>query len=76
MQTGEFVKKYKVGEQVSLPFLNWKLQINDNPGFYKGNEYFVKFNDFDGTVSSYKGINVSSDDKGGSIITLGYARNK
>ncbi|WP_291122516.1 polysaccharide biosynthesis tyrosine autokinase [Flavobacterium sp. UBA6046] len=68
---GDFVKKYKVGEQVSLPFLNWKLQIKDNPGFYKGNEYFVQFNNFDATVSAYKGINVKSDDKGGSIITLG-----
>jgi capsular exopolysaccharide synthesis family protein len=69
--TGDFIKKYKVGEKVSLPFLNWKLQITDNPGFYVGNEYFVSFSDFDGTVSGYKGINVSSDDKGGSIITLG-----
>jgi len=70
VQPTEFVKKYKVGEQVSLPFLNWKLQINDNPGIYTGNEYFIKFNDFDGTVSRYKGINVDSDDKGGSILTL------
>lgn len=68
---GDFVKRYKVGSQVSLPFLNWKLQIKDNPGFYKGNEYFVQFNDFDQTVSRYKGISVKSDDKGGSIITLG-----
>jgi len=68
---GDFVKRYKVGEQVSLPFLNWKLQINDHPGLYKGNEYFVQFNDFDATVSGYRGINVKSDDKGGSIITLG-----
>ncbi|TRX34786.1 polysaccharide biosynthesis tyrosine autokinase [Flavobacterium sp. ZT3R18] len=68
---GEFVKKYKVGELVSLPFLNWKLQIKDNPGLYKGNEYFVRFNDFDGTVSSYRNVDVKSDDKGGSIITLG-----
>ena len=71
VETGDFVKKYKVGEQVSLPFLNWKLQIQENPGFYKGNEYFVQFNGFDETVSRYKGINVRSDDKGGSIITLG-----
>ena len=71
VETGDFVKKYKVGQQVSLPFLNWKLQINDNPGFYKGNEYFVRFNDFDGTVGAYRGVNVRSDDKGGSIITLG-----
>jgi succinoglycan biosynthesis transport protein ExoP len=68
---GEYVKKYKVGERVSLPFLNWKLQIKDNPGLYKGNEYFVRFNDFDATVSSYRNISVKSDDKGGSIITLG-----
>jgi capsular exopolysaccharide synthesis family protein len=68
---GDFVKRYKVGEPVSLPFLNWKLQINDHPGLYKGNEYFVQFNDFDATVSGYRGINVKSDDKGGSIITLG-----
>lgn len=68
---GEFVKKYKVGQKVSLPFLNWKLQINDNPGLYKGNEYFVRFNDFDGTVSNYRNINVKTDDKGSSIITLG-----
>lgn len=68
---GDFVKKYKVGEQVKLPFLNWKLQIKDNPGFYIGNEYFVQFNNFDATVSGYRGINVRSDDKGGSIITLG-----
>ena len=68
---GDFVKKYKVGEQVALPFLNLKLQIKDNPGIYKGNEYLIRFNDFNGTVSRYKGINVRSDDKGGSIITLG-----
>lgn len=71
VETGDFVKSYKVGEKVSLPFLNWKLQINENPGFYKGNEYFVQFNDFNGTVAGYKGINVRSDDKGGSILTLG-----
>ena len=71
VQPIEFVKRYKVGEQVSLPFLNWKLQINDNPGLYTGNEYIVKFNDFDGTVSRYRGVSVDSDDKGGSILTLG-----
>lgn len=70
VQPIEFVKRYKVGERVALPFLNWNLLINDNPGIYKGNEYFIRFNDFDGTVSRYKGINIDSDDKGGSILTL------
>ncbi|PKB17416.1 polysaccharide biosynthesis tyrosine autokinase [Flavobacterium sp. 5] len=68
---GEFIKRYKVGEPVVLPFLNWKLQIRNNPGLYKGNEYFVRFNDFDGTVSVYRDVNVKADDKGSSIITLG-----
>lgn len=67
---GEFKKRYKVGQYVALPFLNWRLNIKDNPGFYKGNEYFVRFNDFDGTVSNYKGIGVRADDKGGSVLTL------
>lgn len=71
VKPAELVKRYKVGEQVSLPFLNWKLQINDNPGFYTGIEYFVRFNDFDGTVARYRGVSVSSDDKSGSILTLG-----
>ena len=71
VEATDFVKRYKVGDQVALPFLNWKLQINENPGFYKGNEYFVQFNDFNGTVGAFRGINVKADDKGGSIITLG-----
>jgi succinoglycan biosynthesis transport protein ExoP len=69
--TGDFVKRYTVGERVSLPFLNWKLKMDDNPGLYVGNQYFVSFSDFNGTVAGYKGIDVRSDDKGGSIITLG-----
>ncbi|MCR4030897.1 MULTISPECIES: polysaccharide biosynthesis tyrosine autokinase [Flavobacterium] len=70
VQLGSFSKKYKVGEIVNLPFLNWKLQIKDNLGFYKGKEYFVKFNDFDGTVSRYRGVSVESDKGSGSILNL------
>ncbi|MFL9831917.1 polysaccharide biosynthesis tyrosine autokinase [Flavobacterium sp. ST-87] len=67
---GDFIKQYKVGEPVSLPFLNWKLEIKENPGFYKGKVYFVRFNDFNGAVSRYKGVSVISDNKGASILTL------
>ncbi|ABQ03396.1 polysaccharide biosynthesis tyrosine autokinase [Flavobacterium johnsoniae] len=70
VQPAIFLKRYKVGEQASLPFLNWKLQIIDNPGFYIGKEYFVRFNDFNGTVSRYRGISVDGDKGGGSILTL------
>jgi capsular exopolysaccharide synthesis family protein len=70
VEIGDFVKRYKVGETVSLPFLNFKLQLKDNPGLYKGKEYYIRFNDFDETVSNYRGINVKADEKGGSIMTL------
>lgn len=65
-----FTRRFKVGERVIMPFLNWKLQINDNPGQYIGKEYFVRFNDFDETVSRYKGLNIDGDKGGGSILTL------
>ena len=68
---GEFIKKYRVGEKVQLPFLNWKLEINDKPGFYTGNEYFVRFQNFDGTVAGYQNINIEVDAKSTSILKLG-----
>ncbi|GGF07986.1 exopolysaccharide transport family protein [Flavobacterium limi] len=70
VQPVEFVKKYKVGEKVVLPFLNLNLEITDNPGYYTGREYFVRFNDFDAIVSRYRGIGVEADEKAGSILTL------
>lgn len=70
VQKGEFVQTYQVGKTVSLPFLNWKLEINDNPGFYTGNEFTVCFNSFDNTVANYQSINVESDSKGASILKL------
>ncbi|MCV2483972.1 polysaccharide biosynthesis tyrosine autokinase [Flavobacterium sp. SH_e] len=70
VQPVSFVKRYRVGDRVELPFLNWKLQITDNPGFYKGKEYFIKFNDFDGTVARYRGVSVEPLKNSGSILTL------
>ncbi len=65
-----FVHKYKVGEQVSLPFLNWKLEINDNPGAYVGTEWLVSFSNFDSTVIGYQGLAIETDAKGSSILKL------
>jgi tyrosine-protein kinase Etk/Wzc len=67
---GEFKANFKTGETVKIPFLNWKLLIKDNPGYYKGGTYYVRFNGFDGTVSGYQGIGVETDAKGGSILKL------
>jgi polysaccharide biosynthesis transport protein len=68
---GKFEKRYKVGQQVSLPFLDWKLEIKADPEVnYKGSEYIVRFNSFDGVVSRYQGIKVASDEKSASVISL------
>ena len=70
VQVGEFKKKYKIGEQVSLPFLHWKLELTDNPGFYDGSSHIVRLADFNGTVKGYKEIDIETDAKGGAILML------
>jgi len=70
VEKGVFSRRYRVGQRVALPFLNWKLEINNNPGNYINSKYFVRFNGFDGVVGGYQGINVETDAKGGSILKL------
>lgn len=66
----EFVKKYTVGVPVSLPFLHWQLELQPDATSYVGSEYIVRFDNFNGVVGQYKGINVDTDAKGGSILKL------
>ena len=68
--SGEFERKFKVGEKVNLPFMSFSVEINGNPGNYVNAEYTIQFNSFDGTVSRYKNVNVVIDEKAGSIIRL------
>jgi polysaccharide biosynthesis transport protein len=68
--SGEFVKKYRVGQRVNLPFLNWVLEIKDNPGKYTNQKYSIKMNSFDDVVSNYKNVKVAIDEKAGSILKL------
>lgn len=67
---GEFVRRYKVGQRVNLPFLNWALNISNYTGNYSKKKYIVKMNSFDDVVSTYKNVKVSIDEKAGSIIKL------
>ncbi|MEC4050874.1 polysaccharide biosynthesis tyrosine autokinase [Flavobacterium sp. SUN046] len=64
------VKSYRIGQQVSLPFLNWKLNLKEFPENYTGKEYIVAFNSFNDVVSKYKNVKVIIDEKAGSIIKL------
>ncbi|HLP65080.1 polysaccharide biosynthesis tyrosine autokinase [Flavobacterium sp.] len=67
---GDFEEKYKVGQPVRLPFLNWTLDIKGVPGNYVDKEYIIKFNNFDDVVSKYKNIKINIDEKAGSIMKL------
>ena len=65
-----FVKRYKVGQPISLPFLNCSLNIKATDENYVGEEYFIAFNSFDETVSRYRNIQIVFDDKAASILKL------
>lgn len=71
----KFSRKYKIGEIVNLPFLNWKLILKENQSNYIGQEYKVVFNDFNGAVANFRNINVEVDDKAPSILKLSMAGN-
>lgn len=66
----ENIKKGKTGQQLTLPYLDWNLQLKPDANDYIGKEYFVRFDNFDGTVGQFQGINVEADAKAGSIIRL------
>ena len=65
-----FTKRYRVGEIVALPFLNWKLELDSNVPFKIGEEVLIRFKSFDETVNRFKSINVEIDDKATSILRL------
>ncbi len=70
IEDSKIIKRYKVGQKVTLPFLNWVLEIKGTPGNYVGSEYMVSFNSFDEVVSKYKNIKIAIDEKAPSIIKL------
>lgn len=70
VQVGEFKKRYKIGEQVDLPFLHWKLELTNNPGYYIDSTHMVRLANFNGTVDAYKNINIEADAKGGAILDV------
>jgi capsular exopolysaccharide synthesis family protein len=68
--SGEFKRTYKIGEQVNLPFLNWKLVLSKDSWKNFEEEILIRFNSFDNTVSSFKGVKVAFDEKSGAILRL------
>jgi polysaccharide biosynthesis transport protein len=67
---GVFEKIVPINEPIDLPFLNWKLELKEAASAYIGSEWLVSFSNFDRKVSSYQGITIDADAKGGSILKL------
>lgn len=51
--------------------MNWKLELTKIPKDFIGKEILIRFNSFDETVTTYKGLEVEIDVRAGSIIRLG-----
>lgn len=67
----EFKAVYKIGQEVSLPFLHWKLDFaNFDTSNFK-EEIILRFNSFDNTVSEGMNLNVIINEKAGSILKIG-----
>ena len=70
VNNNEVVKRYKIGQQVTLPYLNWILTLNENKGKYIGEEFIISFKALDDVVSKYKNVKINIDEKSPSIIKL------
>lgn len=69
-KSGDFVKRYKTGQKVDLPFLNWTLNIVNTDINYVGKEYIIVFNGLDEVVSKYRNVRIGIEDRAPSIIKL------
>ena len=67
---GEFTRVFKINESVELPFLNFKLIIKTEAFEFTNQEYFIRFDDFNSTVASYRSIDVTADAKALSVVRL------
>lgn len=70
VENKEFKRVYKVGEDVNLPFLHWRLIAIPYSGENSKEEILVRCNNFDSTVNACMKINVAVDEKAGSILKL------
>jgi capsular exopolysaccharide synthesis family protein len=71
VQNNELIKNFRIGDDVNLPFLHWRLEISDFSKMKLNEEILVRFNSFDETVGKCKGIKIAVDEKAASILKLG-----
>jgi polysaccharide biosynthesis transport protein len=70
VKEGIFEKKFRVGQQVNLPFLSWKLFVKPNSTLVVDDEYYVNFSNFNSVVANYQNIKIDIDEKAPSILNL------
>jgi len=69
--SGAFPKTFKVGEKITLPYLNATLKLREGVSVKENSEFYFIFRNFDAIVNSYKNrIAVSPNTKGSSILKL------
>ena len=66
----DFVKRFKIGQPISLPFLNGVIVLKGKPFNYSKSKYQIQFNNFDDVVEKYKNIKVGFDEKAASVLKL------
>mgnify|MGYP005851137083 CR=1 FL=1 len=59
-----------IGKPVATKYFTGVLDLAEDFKGAKNKEYFINFLDFYSVVNNYKNINVSTEEKGGSVITL------
>ena len=67
---GLFSKIYRIGDSIDLPFLKGKFNLAENRTVKEGDEFFIRFNNFDGVVASYNGRLGVQNSKGSSILNI------
>ncbi|MFZ4671586.1 MAG: polysaccharide biosynthesis tyrosine autokinase [Flavobacterium sp.] len=70
IQNKEFKQIFRVGQDINLPYLHWKLDIKKNNLENFEDEILLRFNSFDNIVSNQKKIKVEVDEKAASILRL------
>lgn len=68
VEKGIFTKTFDIGQQVNLPFVNWKLNLREDFFNYSPKEYYVRFQNFNAVVARYQSISVNPTSKSGSSI--------
>jgi len=67
---GAFEKQFRLGDNVSISFLNGSVYLEEGRTLAPNEEYFLKFSNFDGVVAKYRNKLALNNPRNSSIINL------